>query len=272
VLLLLLAACLSACAKPSLAPVTSREKAPPSTDQQGYYRIKAGDTLYSIAWNAGLDYREVAVWNGIKPPYTIYPGQRLRLKASPPARRTRFGATARVPNQHSQPPAKPAKPTGGSRAKVPAVAVVTKSQGAGASKGVKSEVAASSAGSGGGGWQWPTEGAVAQGFSTRDATRKGLEIAGVFGQPVRAAAAGKIVYSGSGLIGYGRLIIIKHNKNYLSAYGHNRKILVKEGDQVTKGEQIAEMGRPPDGGPRLHFEIRRDGKPVDPEALLPKRR
>ncbi len=101
--------------------------------------------------------------------------------------------------------------------------------------------------------------------------RNGIKIAGRNGLPIKAAEAGKVVYSGSGLIGYGQLIIVKHNDNYLSAYGHNRSILVKEGDQVTKGQNIAEMGTANNGNPLLHFEIRRDGKPVDPLGLLPRR-
>ena len=120
-------------------------------------------------------------------------------------------------------------------------------------------------------WQWPTDGRVAQGYAAGDATRKGLKIAGTLGQPIYAAEAGRVVYSGSGLIGYGALIIIKHNKDFLSAYGYNSKILVKEGDQVTKGEHIAEMGRNGGGPPMLHFEIRRRGKPVDPSEVLPPR-
>ncbi len=103
-----------------------------------------------------------------------------------------------------------------------------------------------------------------------DRSRQGIKIAGTFGQPIRAAEAGKVVYSGSGLIGYGRLIIIKHNKNYLSAYGHNRKIFVDEGAQVARGERIGEMGKTGDGQPILHFEIRRNGEPVNPLRLLPR--
>lgn len=118
-------------------------------------------------------------------------------------------------------------------------------------------------------WSWPTEGRIVQTFLENDRSRQGIEISGSLGQPIHATEAGKIVYSGSGLIGYGQLIIIKHDKNYLSAYGHNRKILVKEGDEVTRGQRIAEMGRPPDGQPLLHFEIRRKGAPVNPLSLLP---
>jgi len=109
-------------------------------------------------------------------------------------------------------------------------------------------------------------------FSSRDSTKNGLKISGRTGQSIRAAESGRVVYSGSGLIGYGHLIIIKHDKNYLSAYGYNRKLLVTEGDKVAKGERIAEMGRTTNGKAQLHFEIRREGKPVNPAALLPKQR
>ena len=120
-------------------------------------------------------------------------------------------------------------------------------------------------------WQWPAKGNVASTFNAADPLRKGVKIAGREGSDIRAAERGKVVYSGSGLIGYGRLIIVKHNDNYLSAYGHNRDLLVSEGDQVIKGQKIAAMGRANTGKPLLHFEIRRNGKPVDPLRLLPKR-
>ena len=121
-------------------------------------------------------------------------------------------------------------------------------------------------------WQWPTQGSVTLRFAAADPARKGIKIAGALGQPIRAAERGSVVYSGSGLIGYGQLIIIKHNDNYLSAYGNNRKLLVKEGDQVTKGQRIADMGRANGGQSVLHFEIRREGEPVNPLSLLPRKR
>lgn len=120
-------------------------------------------------------------------------------------------------------------------------------------------------------WQWPVKGKVVSTFKRGDALRKGIKVAGKQGDSIIAAESGKVVYSGSGLIGYGRLIIIKHNDKYLSAYGHNRKLLVKQGQQVTKGQKIAELGTSNDGKPLLHFEIRRNGKPVNPLGLLPKR-
>ena len=120
-------------------------------------------------------------------------------------------------------------------------------------------------------WRWPVSGKIVSRFKAGDPLRKGIKIKGNSGKAILAAESGKVVYSGSGLIGYGRLIIVKHNDNYLSAYGHNRKILVKEGDRVTKGKKIAEMGTANNGIAMLHFEIRRDGRPVDPLRLLPRR-
>ena len=119
-------------------------------------------------------------------------------------------------------------------------------------------------------WLWPSQGKVVQRFKQGDRTRQGIRIAGKSGQPIIAAESGKVVYTGSGLPGYGKLIIVKHNKNYLSAYGFNRKLLVKDGDQVVRGARIAEMGQSADGKPLLHFEIRRRDKPLDPMKLLPR--
>ncbi len=120
-------------------------------------------------------------------------------------------------------------------------------------------------------WDWPTKGSVKAEFDGRAGHESGLLIAGRRGQAVRAAASGRVVYSGGGLIGYGELIIIKHNDTYLSAYGHNASVLVKEGDKITKGQRIATMGEGPGLEPRLHFEIRRNGEPVDPRRYLPAR-
>jgi lipoprotein NlpD len=216
--------------------------------------VRAGDTLYGIAWQKGVDYRLIAAWNGIRAPaYRIYAGQTLRLVPPPPARQP--------PKPVSQPASK-YKPV--TRTAVPKPSPTSRKPQAPASS--KAKTAAPKKLS----WRWPAKGRVVSGFKADDPLRKGIKIAGRSGEPVVATEAGKVVYSGSGLIGYGRLIIIKHNDNYLSAYGHNRKILVKEGDQVTKGKKIAEMGTANSGEPMLHFEIRRDGKPVDPERLLPR--
>ncbi|MFM1891783.1 MAG: hypothetical protein RLZ44_860, partial [Pseudomonadota bacterium] len=189
--------------------------------------------------------------------YVIVPGQVLRL--TPP----RHAAAPRAPSPASKPKPRPVAPP--PPATPSAVAPSSKAPARAAAR------AAPAATSGRLDWVWPTAGELVSRFSGEDPARKGVKIAGREGQGVAAAEGGKVVYSGSGLIGYGRLIIIKHNDKYLSAYGHNRKLLVKEGDQVTKGERIAEMGMSNSGRAMLHFEIRREGTPVDPLQLLPRR-
>lgn len=197
--------------------------------------VRKGDTLYSIAFDAGLDYRAVARWNGISPPYVIRPGQQLRLRP-PPGDKPRLAA-ARKPSQPASPNPPPQRqPTS-----------YTASPG----------------------WQWPAEGAIIRRFSPNSAN-PGIEIAGKSGQPVKSAADGRVVYSGDGLRGYGKLIIVKHNETFLSAYAHNKKLLVQEGDQVRRGQPIAEMGSTDTDRVKLHFEIRKQGTAVDPLELLPK--
>lgn len=222
----------------------------PARAAHGEYVIKQGDTLYGIAWRFKLDYQVLARWNGIGPPYRIYPGQRLRL--SPPAATaapaigasTRKAATAAPPAAVSPSPAKP-----------PAIAA-TASRAGGAARII-----------GGIAWQWPAQGRVESADSVLG--ERGINIFGARGQSVRAAAAGRIVYSGSGLVGYGKLIIIEHNDTYLSAYAHNDRLLVAEGARVVGGQQIAEMGSTGARQVMLHFEIRRGGKPVPPLEFLP---
>ena len=200
--------------------------------------VRRGDTIYHIATVNGLTALDLALWNGIEPPYTIHPGQRLRLYpgAAPVARSTTPARTA---------PSTPSVPT------LPPV-VATPSNTPFARR-------------------WPTDGSLVESYAAGDPTRQGIDIAGSAGQPVRAAADGVVVYSGSGLVGYGELIIVKHNDQWLSAYGHNRARLVNEGQLVKAGQQIAEMGRSGAARDMLHFEIRYNGKPVDPQAYLPKR-
>ncbi len=254
---------LSGCTAPVRAPVVSREAPPVSRPnvRLSTYRVQHGDTLYSIAWRFGIDYASIARWNGVRYPYTIYPGQRLSLR---PITKTR-----RSPPQ-TAPSTKTPKTQG---ATAPDKSVVSDKRVSGAA--TKSVISKSANGKKTTDslkllWLWPTKGSLAERFLKGDPGRKGIKINGRYGAPVNAAESGKVVYAGNGLIGYGRLVIIKHNKNYLSAYGYNRKIHVKEGDTVEKGMRIAEMGSDGNGKPMLHFEIRRNGAPIDPLKLLPR--
>jgi len=203
-----------------------------------YHIVRSGETLFTIAWRYGHDYRDLALWNRLGDGSLIYPGQVIKLYPPPGsagAARPRT-ETARAPrpaqNAERLPPipSEPPPP-----------------------------------------WEWPTSGAVVVEFGGRPGSGTGVLIEGTRGQPVHAAAGGRVVYSGGGLIGYGQLIIVKHNETYLSAYGHNASLLVREGETIEKGQRIATMGEGPGREPRLHFEIRRNGKPVDPRQFLPAR-
>jgi len=216
-----------------------------------YHRVRQGETLYSIGWEYGYDYRTLARWNGIDAPYVIKPGQWLRM-APPPGATTASGAqtgTAPAPEAGTAPH--------GSGRSAPTVAGVEPPppHDRSASKDIR--------------WSWPAKGKLLMRFSSHHLAQKGLDIAGTMGEPVRAAAAGRVVYSGDGLKGYGNLIIIKHGAHYLSAYGYNSRLFVKEGDEVSRGQEIAAMGRAGTDRVKLHFEIRRDGDPVDPLDYLP---
>ncbi len=204
--------------------------------------VRAGDTLHAIAFRYGIDDRELAVWNGIDNPDVIFPGQRLRLSAPPGYRPSRRGQGDSIGRDVTDTDGQ-ASPRGGSVIVVPPV----------------------------GGWTWPAEGPVVRRFGDSTSLGRGLDLSGNQGDPVVASASGKVVYSGSGLLGYGKLIILKHNDTYLSAYGHNETLLVQEGQDVQAGQRIATMGLRSGDGALLHFEIRREGKPVDPMTLLPPR-
>ncbi len=186
-----------------------------------YYKVKKGDTLYSIGFRSGHGYKRLARWNNIASPYTLYIGQKLKL--SKPIR--------------SQPKKK----------KKTIISTNNK-------KSLKFH------------WQWPVRGKILRNFYRTG--NKGIDIAGKMGQKIKATESGVVVYSGSGLISYGKLLIIKHNYLYLSAYAHNRRLLVKEGQKVKKGQVIAEMGMGVHAKPSLHFEIRKNGKPVNPIQYL----
>ncbi len=220
------------------------------------YMVRGGDTVYSIAFRNNLDYRELARWNNIGSSYLIVPGQVLRLRAPPSAPKPRY-QTDDIQSEGMEDIeiAKP-QPITADTPPPAAASVPTVSTGG-------SEAAIT----GGYDWVWPTQGVVVRGYNQQG--NKGLDFTGIVGQPVFAAAPGRVVYSGNALKGYAELIIIKHDEVYLSAYGYNRARNVKEGDVVTAGQPIGEMGRGPESRPLLHFEIRERGKPVNPVARLP---
>jgi lipoprotein NlpD len=236
--------CLSSCGG-GLAPVDNLRYGP---TPPGHYRVRNGDTLSEIAERKRVRMSSLVGWNGLSDPNQIYVGQLLRVE--PPegaskARRSAGGNAGRSPTRTAS--AQPVK-------------TVT----------ARSRPPGSLAAASGINWQWPVQGKVEQGFSPGDRTRQGIRISAREGTPVRAAAAGSVVYSGSGLKGYGNLIIVKHNGRYLSAYAFNRRLLAREGDRVARGQTLAESGHAPNGRNLLHFEIRRDGSAVDPLQYLPR--
>lgn len=228
--------------------------------RDGFYQVKRGDSLHAIAFDYGLDWRDIAKWNGIKSPYVIHPGQELRLgPGQKKATVTTSGAQPRptvseraverpATTSRSEPAVKQPPPPAKPPASEKPITTADPSR-----------------------WLWPADGRLLSSFKAGDPARNGIEIAGTEGQAIRASATGEVVYSGSGLIGYGQLIIIKHSERMLSAYAHNRKRLVAEGQAVSAGEKIAEMGRDDRNRAMLHFEIRTDGTPQDPLRFLPKR-
>ena len=196
--------------------------------------VRRGETLFAIAWRYGKDPSDVARWNRLGDGSLIYPGQVLRL--------TPAGGSGARSSGTSRPRTSPApKPL----PDIPAQPMPT--------------------------WVWPTSGRISVNFGAKPGTGTGVLIDGKSGQPIVAAASGRVVYAGGGLIGYGKLIILKHNDTYLSAYGYNASLLVKEGEEIKKGQRIATMGEGPERKARLHFEIRRNGQPINPRQHLPRR-
>jgi lipoprotein NlpD len=216
---------------------------PDIPDGTPWVKAKKGDTLYSIARRSDMELDELAMLNQLDPPYIIHPGQTIFLQ---PLSSSRSGVPATTGSQSTR------QDTAGAATKTTKPAT-------------KSEIAWPSSIK----WQKPVQGKIVNKFDARRSDSKGIDIAGRLGDPVLAAAPGKVVYSGDGLISYGNLVIIKHNKQYLSAYAYNQKLLVKEGDVIKAGQQIATMGRKDNAKPMLHFEIRRNGKPVNPLKYLP---
>ena len=330
--IVLLAVLLVACASRTRAPVEDRTAAPaapasaavvpaPASPAEAEshiptYTVKRGDTLYQIALDHGLDYKELAAWNNLDNPNKILVGQVLRVTAPGDLSATGSGVTTAPlkvppavieakPGVAGTPPA-PLPPSSAASASTSVPTTRNADNYKSSPKAVKepyseqamrdvartaqtpTEAVAMAAPSTSAkpevprvappaaepddedklDWMWPARGKVVVGFS-ETANLKGIDIAGAAGEPVIASAAGKVVYVGNGLRGYGKLVIVKHNKTWLSAYAHNREILVKEGQQVTKGQRIAEMGNTDADQVKLHFEIRRLGKPVDPARYLP---
>jgi lipoprotein NlpD len=252
------------------APVTPAPepvKLPPGSENSGkpgYYTIKPGDTMIRIGLDTGQNWKDLVKWNNLDNPNVIEVGQVLRV--TPPGSdagvSTRAVSPARVETKGLD-----GKPVAGAAS---AAAPVTAASAAGntpASPAVPA-VAVREADDDVN-WQWPAAGALLSSFEEGKA--KGLSIAGKAGDPVLAAAEGKVVYAGSGLRGYGNLVILKHNNTYLTAYAHNQALLVKEDQTVRRGQKIAEMGSTDADRVQLHFEIRRQGKPIDPARLLPPR-
>lgn len=264
---LLLVVLLSACASRQPPVVVERSL---SGDGPSTHKVVLGETLYSIALRYDTDYNELARINGLDAKYTIHPGQRLRLRATPDSAKAVSVKPAISPRK---PADKATSPANKAATKSPTVTadktLVVKKPASGADSSAivtgQSRASASLA------WGWPAQGAVLGRFGSNGVTGKGLDIAGKRGDSVLAAAAGTVVYAGTGLVGYGKLLIVRHDDNYISAYAHNDQFLVKEGERVKLGQAIAEMGASGTDKEKLHFEIRERGKPVDPMRFLPSR-
>ena len=223
------------------------------------YQVKAGDTLYSIAWYSGNDYRDLAKINKISAPYQIQPDQVLSLVELPRAIRPKKnkgkGQTSKIIVNQSVDPSKK-QAYGESEQKLNKDPI-------GSSTGQFPDRVKS--------WHWPTNETVSRGFSAKEQGNKGLDFSGKLGLPILAAADGKVVYTGDALRGFGKLVIIKHSDAYLTAYAHNDTMLVKEQQWVMAGQKIATMGRSGTDKVKLHFEVRYKGKSIDPLRYLPSR-
>lgn len=260
-------------------PTPSKPRAVTGTDQQRpeVYTVRPGDTLYSIALEFGLDYRELAVWNGIDPS-RLRVGQQLRL--APPRGVVATPLRGPAGSVEAQPLGSGGRAVaGGIRTEPRGTRVPYTDQayaqmanarpdlGAGKPEAPAEGAATRPRDADDVDWIWPVTGKIVAPF--KDASSKGIGIAGKMGQPVVAAGSGRVIFSGTGIRGLGKLIVIKHNEKFLSVYAHNRELLVKEGQSVARGQKIAEMGNTDSDQVKLHFEIRRLGKPVDPASLLP---
>ncbi len=268
---------LAACSTSHDPPAPVVEGWKQESGQESAYVVQDGDSVYSIAWAFGMDYRDIARYNHLSPPYTIHPGQRLQMSMTDSSANSAATTTvvtpvtqglASIPSYENQENPAPAPKTASqSVVATPPVKTTKPTSVANTAQPTPATVASTSTSSSGN-WLWPTKGKVTEGFSKNPGGNRGIDITGHLGQPVVASAAGKVVYAGSGMRGYGKLIIVKHNDNDLSAYAFNRVIIVKEGQTVKRGQKIAEMGQDDAGKVLLHFEIRQNGKPVNPLPYL----
>jgi lipoprotein NlpD len=256
-LFLIAAIALAGCSQaPRKAPVEHRSAAPSRLID--HHVVSRGETLFSIAWRYGLDFRQLAAANEIDSPYTIYRGQKLVLPRPGVKLADASEGAAKKPVQGSS------KAARGHRGEAASAGQTrTKRRG----RNLRDDVADDNLGP----WQWPANGPVVQRFGRSGTETQGIDIRGELGQPVCAANSGKVVYAGSGLSGYGNLLIIKHSDQYLSAYAHNNRLLVQEGKFIKAGDRIAEIGDSGTDSVKLHFQIRRNGEPIDPQGLLPRR-
>nr|VFK42537.1 MAG: lipoprotein NlpD [Candidatus Kentron sp. TC] len=286
---------LAACTSHSVAPLGHNPY-----PQVEYHTVKKGENVYAIALRYGIDYHRLAEWNRIPPPsFRIYPGQRIRLfslsggarklakkgssktrptktRQAPPSERLVLVKSSPLPSKASAPPkTPPSKPKKNTRikkdtTKSPEKTTKVKKKPAlpkaATKKQAENRARTPSRKKDGARWHWPSKGKLLHNFA--QSGNRGLDIASSFGSPIYAAAKGKVVYTGSGLRGYGKLIIVKHSRHYLTAYANNNRMLVKEGMHVSGGQKIAEMGRSGANPAMLHFEIRKNGKPVNPIKYL----
>lgn len=310
---LILAACTTGVPAPVQDRVVGTTGAPPAAQEAtgesrpGFYAVKKGDTLYSIALEHGQDYKDVAAWNQLENAHVIKIGQVLRVLPPegetpvavvkpivvPDALEVRpLGAPVANTDAFKREPTGGKKPyseqawadaqQGGGKPSIQVVKLESPAEARsdvapiaridpqpGAKRDAGPDLSAVASGEGGIDWSWPVAGKVLDGFV--DGGNKGLDIGGNLGDPVLAAAAGKVLYAGEDLRGYGKLVVVKHDAAFLSVYAHNHQILVKEGQTVSRGQRIAELGKSDADQPKLHFEIRRQGKPVDPVKYLPAR-
>lgn len=268
------------------------------------YTVKSGDSLYFIAWKYKIDFNQLAEWNQLSEPYRVYPGDKLLINPPDFVRQSQSAASRKqrptklsaytvqkgdtlyaISRQQAVPVEqivaanqlrRPYTIYPGQRLLLNADASRQKSSRVVANKGAPIAVVKQPGAKVIGQpnptqWLWPTEGKVVKSFKGSKTIQQGIDISGRMGQTVYSAATGVVVYSGTGLVNYGQLVIVKHNENFLSAYGYNSKLLVKEGDKVKAGQAIAKMGKVGQGIPLLHFEIRKYGKPINPIKHLPKR-